>query len=197
MSHYLISLWYPLELGTFLISEDPAPYFELFPTETWDFFIFLMTGSHKSLQTPNQSPNLIRKTKELAKHPPPSHPTVSRSKRRQTSPMIQPCPPKRLKPHFPQAARPKLKLCPDGKRAMAHAPSLSGPDLANSAQSTVKSTMTPSYTSVVLFPRSKNLYLNPSQRPTSPAPSPNICVPAMGRPCATLTNASDSHSWKN
>ena len=25
MSHYFISLWYPLELGTFLISEDPPP----------------------------------------------------------------------------------------------------------------------------------------------------------------------------
>ena len=25
MRHYFISLWYPLELGTFLISEDPPP----------------------------------------------------------------------------------------------------------------------------------------------------------------------------
>ena len=43
MSHYFISLWYPLELGTFLISEDPLPNFELFPTETWDFFDFFTT----------------------------------------------------------------------------------------------------------------------------------------------------------
>ena len=35
-----IGLWYPLELGTFLISEDPPPNFGLFPTETWDFFDF-------------------------------------------------------------------------------------------------------------------------------------------------------------
>ena len=40
MSHHFISLWYPLKLGTFLISEDPPPNFELFPTETWDFFDF-------------------------------------------------------------------------------------------------------------------------------------------------------------
>ena len=45
MSSYFISLWYPLELGTFLISEDPPPNFELFPTETWDFFDFLTTPS--------------------------------------------------------------------------------------------------------------------------------------------------------
>ena len=25
MSHHFISLWYPLKLGTFLISEDPPP----------------------------------------------------------------------------------------------------------------------------------------------------------------------------
>ena len=43
MSHHFISLWYPLKLGTFLISEDPPPNFELFPTETWDFFDFLTT----------------------------------------------------------------------------------------------------------------------------------------------------------
>ena len=43
MSHYFISFWYPLELGTFLISEDPPPNFELFPTEIWDFFDFLTT----------------------------------------------------------------------------------------------------------------------------------------------------------
>ena len=43
MSHHFISLWYPLKLGTFLISEDPTPNFELFPTETWDFFDFLTT----------------------------------------------------------------------------------------------------------------------------------------------------------
>ena len=42
MSHYFISLCYLLELGTFLISEDP-PNFELFPTETSDFFDFLTT----------------------------------------------------------------------------------------------------------------------------------------------------------
>ena len=36
MSHYFISLWYPLELGTFFISKDP----QLFPTETWDFLNF-------------------------------------------------------------------------------------------------------------------------------------------------------------
>ena len=41
--YYFISLWYPLELGTFLISKDPPPNFELFPTETWDFFDFLTT----------------------------------------------------------------------------------------------------------------------------------------------------------
>ena len=35
-----IGLWYPLELGTFLISEDPPPNFEFFPTETWDCFDF-------------------------------------------------------------------------------------------------------------------------------------------------------------
>ena len=41
MSHYFITLWYPLELVTFLNSEDPPPpNFELFPTETWDFFSF-------------------------------------------------------------------------------------------------------------------------------------------------------------
>ena len=34
MSHYWFGLWYPLELGTFLISEDPPPNFELFLTET-------------------------------------------------------------------------------------------------------------------------------------------------------------------
>ena len=39
MSDYLISLWYPLELGTLFSSEDP-PNFELFPTETGDFFDF-------------------------------------------------------------------------------------------------------------------------------------------------------------
>ena len=39
--HYLFSLWSPLELGTFLISEDPYPNFELFQTETWYFFDFL------------------------------------------------------------------------------------------------------------------------------------------------------------
>ena len=33
ISHYCFSLWYPLELGNF----------ELFPTETWDFFDFLTT----------------------------------------------------------------------------------------------------------------------------------------------------------
>ena len=43
MSHHFFSLWYPLKLGTFLISEDPPPNFELFPTETWDFFDFLTT----------------------------------------------------------------------------------------------------------------------------------------------------------
>ena len=43
MSHYFISLWYSLELGTFLISEDPPHNFELSPTETWDFFDFLTT----------------------------------------------------------------------------------------------------------------------------------------------------------
>ena len=43
MSHYFISLWYPPELVTFLISEDPPPNFELFPTEIWDFFDFLTT----------------------------------------------------------------------------------------------------------------------------------------------------------
>ena len=43
MSHHFISLWYPLKLGTFFISEDPPPNFELFPTESWDFFEFLTT----------------------------------------------------------------------------------------------------------------------------------------------------------
>ena len=43
MSHHFISLGYPLKLGTFLISEDPPHNFELFPTETWDFFDFLTT----------------------------------------------------------------------------------------------------------------------------------------------------------
>ena len=47
MSHYFISLWYPLELGTFLISEDHPPNFELFPTETWDFFDFSKTPPQK------------------------------------------------------------------------------------------------------------------------------------------------------
>ena len=41
MCHYFIGLWCTQELGTFLISEDPSPNFELFPTETWDFFDFL------------------------------------------------------------------------------------------------------------------------------------------------------------
>ena len=44
MSHYLSvsdTLW---NLGLFFISEDPPPpNFELFPTETWDFFDFLTT----------------------------------------------------------------------------------------------------------------------------------------------------------
>ena len=35
MIHYFISLWYPLEIWTFLICEEP-PNFEVFPTETWD-----------------------------------------------------------------------------------------------------------------------------------------------------------------
>ena len=42
MSNYFFSLGFPLELGSFLISEDP-PNCELVPTETWDFFVFLMT----------------------------------------------------------------------------------------------------------------------------------------------------------
>ena len=29
MSNYLFNLWYPLELGTFLISEDPPPHWAL------------------------------------------------------------------------------------------------------------------------------------------------------------------------
>ena len=32
-----------LNLGLFFISEDPPPNFEVFPTETWDFFDFLTT----------------------------------------------------------------------------------------------------------------------------------------------------------
>ena len=36
MSHYFFNLWYPLEHGTLLISEDPPPpNFEIFPTETF------------------------------------------------------------------------------------------------------------------------------------------------------------------
>ena len=34
------TLW---NLGLFFISEDPPPNFELFPTETWDFFDFSTT----------------------------------------------------------------------------------------------------------------------------------------------------------
>ena len=50
MSHYFFSLWYPLELGTFLIS----PNFELFPTETWDFFDFLTTPPTPPIWTVSQ-----------------------------------------------------------------------------------------------------------------------------------------------
>ena len=32
-----------MKLGTFWKCEDPPPKFELFPTETWDFFDFLTT----------------------------------------------------------------------------------------------------------------------------------------------------------
>ena len=37
MSHYLFSLWNPLDF------RGPPPNFELFPTESWDFFDFLTT----------------------------------------------------------------------------------------------------------------------------------------------------------
>ena len=43
MSHNFLvfdTLW---NLGLFFNSEDPLPNFELFPTETWDFFDFLTT----------------------------------------------------------------------------------------------------------------------------------------------------------
>ena len=40
MCHHFISLWYPLKLGTILISEDPPPNFELLSTETWAFLYF-------------------------------------------------------------------------------------------------------------------------------------------------------------
>ena len=53
MSHFFVSLWYPLELGTFLISEDPPPNFELFPTETWDFFDFSTTPPPLNAEFPS------------------------------------------------------------------------------------------------------------------------------------------------
>jgi len=43
MSQYFISLCYPMELGDFFDFRRPLPNFELFLTETWDFFDFLIT----------------------------------------------------------------------------------------------------------------------------------------------------------
>ena len=42
MSNYFLVSDTLLNLGLFLISEDPPSNFELFTTETWDFFDFLI-----------------------------------------------------------------------------------------------------------------------------------------------------------
>ena len=63
MSHYFITLSYPLELGPFLIS-PPPPNFELFPTETCDFFDIFTTPP----PSPLFGPQILKMLSKLANY---------------------------------------------------------------------------------------------------------------------------------
>ena len=67
MSQILFSLWYPLELGTILIYEDPSPNFELFPNFPAFYFGKLPLGNPYANRSENYKMPKVRGQKEVKK----------------------------------------------------------------------------------------------------------------------------------
>ena len=91
MSHYFISLWYPLEVGTFLISEDPPLILNFSQLKFGIFLIFWTVSQISPLFSLESFPNLsyVRQFKNTSPSSASSRPISMRAKMLSTNSDMQ------------------------------------------------------------------------------------------------------------